>query len=205
MRPTAACETARKAEKEELSYKKFDIDPPAVKLPGRQRADPRTVKSGLLPEKTDCPAQLKKFPAAMCIPGESWLRELASLFWPEMTGLIPGCPKVGETPMIMMDIRCIWWDYRHMERDSSLAPTERRIVGCVGKFCGYLPEYVTPGSRNARSSAAGLPDEAAELLLSLICLTLESVSVFCQAVSFLQITDSDHTVLVLIHIRQASS
>ena len=55
MRPAAACETARRAEKEELSYRKFDIDPPAVKLPGRQRADPRTVKSGLLPEKTDCP------------------------------------------------------------------------------------------------------------------------------------------------------
>ena len=33
MRPTAACETARRAEKEELSYKKFDIDPPAAKLP----------------------------------------------------------------------------------------------------------------------------------------------------------------------------
>ena len=84
MRPTAACETARKAEKEELSYKKFDIDPPAVKLPGRQRADPSavklpgrqraaplTLKSGLLPEKTDCPAQLKKFPAAMCPRAES--------------------------------------------------------------------------------------------------------------------------------------
>ena len=55
MRPTAACETARRAEKEELSYKKFDIDPPAVKLPGRQRAYPPAVKSGLLPEKTDCP------------------------------------------------------------------------------------------------------------------------------------------------------
>ena len=81
LRPTAACETARKAEKEELSYKKFDIDPPAVKLPGRQRADPPAVKlpgrqradppalklqgrqradppalkSGLLPEKANCP------------------------------------------------------------------------------------------------------------------------------------------------------
>ena len=44
LRPTAACETAHKAEKEELSYKKFDIDPPAAKLPGRQRADPPAVK-----------------------------------------------------------------------------------------------------------------------------------------------------------------
>ena len=44
LRPTAACETARRAEKEELSYKKFDIDPPAVKLPGRQRADPPAAK-----------------------------------------------------------------------------------------------------------------------------------------------------------------
>ena len=44
MRPTAACETARRAEKEELSYKKFDIDPPVAKLPGRQRADPPAVK-----------------------------------------------------------------------------------------------------------------------------------------------------------------
>ena len=51
LRPTAACETARRAEKEELSYKKFDIDPPAAKLPGRQRADPLTLKSGLLLKK----------------------------------------------------------------------------------------------------------------------------------------------------------
>ena len=44
LRPTAACETACSAKKVELSYKKFDIDPPAAKLPGRQRADPPALK-----------------------------------------------------------------------------------------------------------------------------------------------------------------
>ena len=63
LRPTAACETARRAEKEELSYKKFDIDPPAAKLPGRQRADPPAAK---LPGR-----QRADPPAAMCPRAES--------------------------------------------------------------------------------------------------------------------------------------
>ena len=63
LRPTAACETACSAKKEELSYKKFDIDPPAVKLPGRQRADPPAVK---LPGR-----QRADPPAAMCPRAES--------------------------------------------------------------------------------------------------------------------------------------
>ena len=47
LRPTAACETARIAEKEELSYKKFDIDPPAVKLPaGNEQAHLRQCVRG---------------------------------------------------------------------------------------------------------------------------------------------------------------
>ena len=27
-----------------------------------------------------------------------------------------------------------------MENVSASAPIERRIVGCMGKFCGYLPD-----------------------------------------------------------------
>ena len=60
LRPTAACETARRAEKVELSYKKFDIDPPAVKLPGRQRADPPAVK---LPGRQRADPSAVKLPA----------------------------------------------------------------------------------------------------------------------------------------------
>ena len=39
-----------------------------------------------------------------------------------------------------MDIQCIWQGCGQMEMVLALAPTERRIVGCVGKFCGYLPD-----------------------------------------------------------------
>lgn len=47
LRPTAAYETARRAEKEELSYKKFDIDPPAAKLPaGNEQPHPRQCVRG---------------------------------------------------------------------------------------------------------------------------------------------------------------
>ena len=60
LRPTAACEIACRAEKEELSYKKFDIDPPAVKLPGRQRADPPAVK---LPGRQRADPPAVKLPA----------------------------------------------------------------------------------------------------------------------------------------------
>ena len=76
LRPTAACETACSAKKVELSYKKFDIDPPAAKLPGRQRADPPAAK---LPgrQRADPPAaklpgrQRADPPAAMCPRAES--------------------------------------------------------------------------------------------------------------------------------------
>ena len=60
LRPTAACETACSAKKEELSYKKFDIDPPAVKLPGRQRADPPAAK---LPGRQRADPPAGKLPA----------------------------------------------------------------------------------------------------------------------------------------------
>lgn len=79
----------------------------------------------------------------MRIPGEGCFRELALVLWAEESGLIPCCPKVGETPMIMMDIQCIWQGYGRMEMILALAPTEKRIVGCMGKFCGYLPDAPT--------------------------------------------------------------
>ena len=59
LRPTAACETACSAKKVELSYKKFDIDPPAAKLPGRQRADPPAVK---LPDRQRADPPAAKLP-----------------------------------------------------------------------------------------------------------------------------------------------
>lgn len=79
LRPTAACETARRAEKEELSYKKFDIDPPAVKLPGRQRADPPAVK---LRQATSRPTR------GNVSAGGIWLRELAYTTNPP-AGILP--------------------------------------------------------------------------------------------------------------------
>ena len=81
LRPTAACETARRAEKEELSYKKFDIDPPAVKLPGRQRADPPAAKLPAGNEQTH-PRQSSRQATSRPTRGNVsaggiWLRELA--------------------------------------------------------------------------------------------------------------------------------
>ena len=78
LRPTAACETARKAEKEELSYKKFDIDPP--RAPGG--AGPPPGAPGGRPPPAPRPTR------GNVSAGGIWLRELAYTTNPP-AGILP--------------------------------------------------------------------------------------------------------------------